>query len=688
MMWGRFQRTLVMSVCTALVGGLLMITTATTPASAAVTGQLVVRASTTEAGSNYQTLTYISTVMQSGNLSFILMDLPNTATAWPQEVRTTSGTVEVYPNNRLLWRPSAPYWVGAGAHIEIPVTGIDLGGAGTTSLRLAVFDSAGIPFSQSYGSFTITPAAYPCVTPTRDYIQRENAKTGVANRYEWDIPLTQYERDTVNGQPDPNGNYRLSGYAASDSTACGQKLYIKMRSVMNPMVNVTVYRMGYYGGSGARQIWASSGPIVITAQSPAKVLNSSADGYKNMADASHWRWGFALSIDGRYVPGTYLAKVTEGTRATLIPFTVRDDSGVKHDYLLQQATSTWQAYNAYGGYSFYSMKTVNGVTIPDGSSRLSYNRPYDNPQGRGTGEFLQLEQGLVYYMEKRGLDVAYWTDTDLNQRGDELSNRTRTLVIPAHDEYYSWEMRGALLDGINNTNKPIVNLISLGANQIHREIYYTPNGRYFDVKNMYTEVRKNSDYVVTTWRRRLGQYNEQFIVGAQYGAPGMGDLVINSGDNFFAWKGIPAGTILRGFINGEADHIDLNNQGIYNAHPELKDYPVPYPNGQVTRSALYPMYYHNTADHSGMQAVGRVTPKGAKVFNGSTFAYGCFVTDSCPYFWKQGRPGQQTHVNPPTQGLIVPEPSPNEFAALQVTPQEQVYAEKILDNIFTWQRSG
>ena len=60
-------------------------------------------------------------------------------------------------------------------------------------------------------------------------------------------------------------------------------------------------------------------------------------------------------MDGSYTPGTYLAKITDKAgKYTYVPFTVRDDTGSKHSLLLQQASTTWQAYNKYGGRSFYT----------------------------------------------------------------------------------------------------------------------------------------------------------------------------------------------------------------------------------------------------------------------------------------------------------------------------------------------
>ena len=134
-----------------------------------------------------------------------------------------------------------------------------------------------------------------------------------------------------------------------------------------------------------------------------------------MVDASSWFLTVGIRVDGSYTPGTYLVKITDKLgRYTYVPFTVRDDTGTQHSLLLQQATTTWQAYNKFGGRSFY--------TTP-GSAYLTFNRPY--LEGQGSGQYLGLEYGLVYWLEKNNYDVGYWADMDLHFRPAEVASRAR-----------------------------------------------------------------------------------------------------------------------------------------------------------------------------------------------------------------------------------------------------------------------
>jgi hypothetical protein len=115
----------------------------------------------------------------------------------------------------------------------------------------------------------------------------------------------------------------------------------------------------------------------------------------------------------------------------------------------RQATATWQAYNSYGGVSFYT-------SLSAGSGRLTFERPYN--EGQGSGQYLTLQQGLVFWAESKGLDVTYWTENDLDQYGGDLKDRAGTLLLPGHDEYYSLRMRAAISQAIEAG----VNVATLG----------------------------------------------------------------------------------------------------------------------------------------------------------------------------------------------------------------------------------
>lgn len=558
--------------------------------------------STHDSYARYQTISYVATLQKSGTLSYIVMTIP--AGANVGAIRSTSGTVQYYKPGQIIWRPAAPLKVTAGAKLGIPVVGINFNQPGTTDMWLVAAGTNDETLAYARGDFTVDNSSVgTCPETGNSYIQTENAKPG-SPKTAWQISSASFNPTT------------FAGYANADSYACGDIAYFKVDSKSSSYATAKVYRMGYYGGSGAREIWSSADYFLTGKQPAAKIINTTNPTVQREVDASNWNYNLGIRIDGRFTPGTYLTKLTDRIgHETYVPFTVRDDTGVKHDFLFQQATTTWQAYNKYGGYSFY--------TGADGqSSHLSFNRPYDEAAGKGSGQYLQLENGLVWWMEKNNYDVAYWTDTDLHSKASQLATRTKTLILPGHDEYYSTPMRNGLLSGINTTaNK--VNLMSLGANQIHRTITLTSDKRTFEVNG-----KISGGYGATTWRSHGPASAEQNITGSQYGCRSSGTITPNSA---WIWRGVPAGTKLEGLANGETDYV--------NTYDSLNKYTVPNPVGNTIFTSAPLDSCAVASEPLRMDIVGRTTPTGSQIFGGSSFAYACFLDNSCYTTWPGRTPG-------------------------------------------------
>lgn len=560
-----------------------------TNASPAVPVANVTIASSGGAYDPLQTLTYRSTVTARGTLAQITMGIPRTARTG--SLRSSSGTVRlaVAQPHFIVWRPARPIAVTAGMRLAISVAGVYFGGRGTYRLGLRAVTAAGGVLSAGYGSLVLAskPTACRASWPS-SYIKTENAKAGTAG---WQIPAAAYKPAA------------LSAYASRQSAGCGNIVYLKVDARSSNGLRLAVYRVGYYHGVGARKVWVtSSGKFLGGRQSPARILNgTNRVKPDNMVSVAHWWYNIGIRVDGSYTPGTYLIRIDDlAGHQTFVPLTVLDSTKSRHAYRLQQATTTWQAYNPYGGRSFYSKI---------GSARLSFDRPYLD--GQGSGQFLSLEYGMVYFMEKQGLDVDYWTDMDLHNHAASLRGRIRTLVLPAHDEYYSLAMRNGLKSAIASR----INLVSFGANQAYRQIRPDRSQRAFVVFERWTAWPKS-----TTWRYRGPSLHEQGIFGAEYGCRSNGTVTTNRS---WMWARVASGTKLSGFANGETDYV----------HP-ARQAPIPTGTKVLTTARL------DSCGASGaalrMDIVARTDRSGARVFGGSTFAYGCFAVGNCPTNWRVG----------------------------------------------------
>jgi hypothetical protein len=568
---------------------MFVVTIAYEPANAAVTANVSVGAATPLPGAK-TTVTYRATITRTGTLTSVTMAMPTGATG---HLGVASGKV-TYSKGYATWRPPTPITVRLGKRLSIGIRGVVLSKyGGIMKLGMSARSSAGTFLTKGYGSLTLiappakmpavaaapfapVPAGCPAAWPTTVV---ENAKAGTGA---WVIP------EATSGT--------IAAYLTKVSARCGDSVSLKVSS--GSIVSVVAYRMGYYEGLGAREIWRHDNLRTVVQPRPTTGGVDSRGRALRMTTAASWSTAIAIRIGASFVPGTYLIRVSDGTSATYAPLTVRDDTGTKHAILIQQATATWQAYNRYGGNSFYFPQA-------NGSGRLSFDRPY--AEGQGSGQFLLLEQGLVFWAESKGLDVTYWTDSDLDEFGGQLPARAGTIFLPGHDEYYSMGMRAALSQAISRG----VNVASLGANSVFRRIAFTPGSarRTWDID------RYTRGLTSTKWRYLGDAYASQPLLGGEYACAAAGSTLTTGAGWIFT--GVQPGTLIPGFLAGEVDVVDA---GLYKK-PGLTQ----IAGGGVgcrTIAAVVPA-----------AATTYIAPSGARVLSGATFAYGCYLVRRCPLNW-------------------------------------------------------
>jgi len=260
---------------------------------------------------------------------------------------------------------------------------------------------------------TPAAAADPC-TPLVNPVACENSKPGTPSST-WDVS--------------GSGSSTIQGFATEMSVNLGETQRFKV-STTATSYRLDIYRMGYYGGNGARLI-ATVNPV--GRQTQPSCLSDPSTG---LVDCGNWAVSASWTVPSTAVSGIYFARLvrTDGTTgASHIPFVVRDDSS--HSGLLfQTSDTTWQAYNQYGGNSLY-------VGSPAGRAyKVSYNRPFTT---RGTGPedaVFNAEHPMVRFLESNGYDVSYFSGVDTDRRGALLRNH-KTFLSVGHDEYWSGPQR-------------------------------------------------------------------------------------------------------------------------------------------------------------------------------------------------------------------------------------------------------
>lgn len=316
----------------------------------------------------------------------------------------------------------------------------------------AVLSSPAVQDSTVYvGSDDGTLYAYvgpdPC-NPVVSRIACENSRPGA--------PASQWD---VQGSGDPS----IQGFATDISVNVGGTVHFKI-STPASSYHADIYRIGYYGGSGAR-LMASIRPSAPLPQSQPACLTDSTT---NLVDCGNWAESASWTVPSNAVSGVYFAKlVRDDTRgASQIIFVVRDDSS-HADILFQTSDTTWEAYNTYGGEGIY----ING---PNGlrAYKASYNRPLNN---RGSGFepnqfFGSSEYPTVRFLEANGYDVTYASSIDTDRYGANLRNH-KVFMSVGHDEYWSAAQRA----NVTAARDAGVNLAFLSGNEIYWKTRWEPS---------------------------------------------------------------------------------------------------------------------------------------------------------------------------------------------------------------------
>ena len=251
----------------------------------------------------------------------------------------------------------------------------------------------------------------------------ENALTGNLAS-EWDVA----------GVGDPT----IQGFATDISVNKGQTINFKI-STTATAYSIDIYRLGYYGGRGARKV-ATINPSVSLPQTQPNFVRDASTG---LTDCGNWAVSASWAVPSSAVSGVYIARPvrTDTGGASHIIFIVRDDAGTS-DMLFQTSDTTWHAYNLYGGADFYR---GNGP-VPGGRCRkVSYNRPFDNRGQNNTGAvegFLwDSEYPMIRWLESNGYNISYAAGVDTDRRGVSPLTQHKIFLSVGHDEYWSGQQR-------------------------------------------------------------------------------------------------------------------------------------------------------------------------------------------------------------------------------------------------------
>ena len=296
--------------------------------------------------------------------------------------------------------------------------------AGSETGQVGVM-SGSVTTATAPSSTTTTSVNLTAAATSTNKIVLENQKQGTPQSV-WDI--------------DGAGSSNIEGFATDISIDIGNRVDFKINT-NSSNYRIEIYRLGYYGGTGARLVTTIQHTGVQNQPAPLR------DATTGLVDAGNWSVSASWNIPTDAVSGVYIAKLVrqDGTFGeNHIPFIVRDDSSTS-DIIFQTSDTTWQAYNGWGGANFYG---GNGPATGQGAGRayaVSYNRPIATRDGVGTASGPQdylfgAEYSAIYWLEQNGYDVSYMAGVDADRYGSLLLNHKMYLDV-GHDEYWSGQQR-------------------------------------------------------------------------------------------------------------------------------------------------------------------------------------------------------------------------------------------------------
>jgi hypothetical protein len=298
------------------------------------------------------------------------------------------------------------------------------------------------------------PAQTDEVEPSR--IALENQRPGTAD---WQLERTP--------APVPFGLY-----LDHSSVAAGQRLQVFASARLAVSCRLEVFRLGYYGGAGARRVLLQDS-VQVPAQGwwmPADGLHDAPsvtyDATTGLLDC-HWTPVTGIDTGVDWISGYYAVRLTDPSGAYCSGmFVLRDD--VRPGKLIALIpTFTHQAYNVWGGKSLYDYNTSN-IAFLFGHTRavkVSFNRPCDRAYGLKQEILDDDEPQFVQWVERQGYDVTYCTDADLHRR-PQLLRQSLGLLVVGHAEYWT----AAMLDHTLAARDAGKHLAFLGGNDVYWQI--------------------------------------------------------------------------------------------------------------------------------------------------------------------------------------------------------------------------
>ena len=226
----------------------------------------------------------------------------------------------------------------------------------------------------------------------------------------------------------------------------------------------------------------------------------------------NWSPSLYLKLSEDLPSGYYSLKLTSNKQTFYASFIIRPAPSSPHKILVLASTNTWQAYNSWGGASFYKFNNENPCSLKI-AEFVNFHRPnYEaTPIKANTSHLLNAELYITSWLEQHHYDYDVISDDELDNDSTILQ-RYKVVIINTHSEYWTAAMFNHVEYYVNHQG----NLMYLSGNGMYWKV--TKSGDTMECRK-FREQHTQTGETGGKWRE-LGK-PESAILGVQFDRKGI-----------------------------------------------------------------------------------------------------------------------------------------------------------------------
>jgi hypothetical protein len=347
-------------------------------------------------------------------------------------------------------------------------------------------------------------------------------------------------------------SWALQGFLGQLASTAQQRVIDLYVSSTQKNFQVKAYRLGNYAGLGQRLIWSSPVTPAI-AQAPATVYRATRTTSCNWKvslklDTSAWPEGFYYLVLS--APVAWYSRA-QGAQAHMIPLVV-ESASLAGKAVLVFNDLTMQAYNKWGGASLYT--GANG-TVPSRSLKVSFDRPYADPDVYETNNVPMIR--TAESITDSRVSLGYTTEARL-AGNPALLTGAAAVLFSGHSEYWTHGMRRS----VESARDAGTNVVFFGANNVYWRTRTEPTVLGPDrMVVCYRDpaldplASAHPELATTRWQDAPHPEPECSLTGSMYGDLRVTGTFTVSEPSFFGFQGtgVTRGTTFPGIVAGETD---------------------------------------------------------------------------------------------------------------------------------------